>query len=125
MLDYSDKVKEYSFRPKNAAVLETANAVRAVGAIACGNALKMIGTDPVTGTFKAVQFQAFGRSDTPANLTDRRRWRGHCESRRRQGLRQTVGVCQSACVTSGGMRQRLNATGLAPRIVLVNSGFHA
>ncbi|WP_208760202.1 iron-sulfur cluster assembly scaffold protein [Mesorhizobium tianshanense] len=38
MLDYSDKVKEYSFRPKNAGVLETANAACSVGAIACGNA---------------------------------------------------------------------------------------
>ncbi|RNJ42546.1 hypothetical protein B5V01_16145 [Mesorhizobium erdmanii] len=120
MLDHSDKVKEYSFRPKNAGVLETANAVCAVGAIACGNALEMISTDPVTETFKAVEFQPFGRGDAAANLTAPRRWRGHCECRRRPGLRQTVGVCYGACVTSNGMRRRLNATGLALRILPAN-----
>ncbi|MFK0692683.1 iron-sulfur cluster assembly scaffold protein [Mesorhizobium sp. IMUNJ 23033] len=123
-MDYSDKVKEYSFTPKNAGVLETANAVCAVGAIACGNALKMISTDPVTETFK-VEFQTFSRGDAAANLTDRRRWRVHCECRRRPGLRETVGVWQGACVTSNGMRRRLNATGLALRIVRPTEDSHA
>ncbi|WP_145720754.1 hypothetical protein [Mesorhizobium tianshanense] len=80
----------------------------------------MISTDPVTETFKAAAFQTFGRSGAAANLTDRRRWRGHFECRRRPSLRQTVGVCQGACVTSNGMSRRLNASGLALRIVPAN-----
>ncbi|GLS32007.1 NifU-like protein [Mesorhizobium albiziae] len=61
MLDYSEKVKEYFFIPKNAGVLETANAVGEVGAIVCGDALKlMISIDPVTETITAAKFQTFG-----------------------------------------------------------------
>lgn len=61
MWDYSDKVKEYFFNPKNAGVLAEANAVGEVGAIACGDALKlMMKVDPVSDVIIEAKFQTFG-----------------------------------------------------------------
>jgi NifU-like protein len=61
MWDYTDKVKEYFFNPKNVGVLADADAVGEVGAIACGDALKlMLKIDSVTQVITDARFQTFG-----------------------------------------------------------------
>ncbi|PWB88602.1 Fe-S cluster assembly protein NifU [Methylosinus sporium] len=61
MWEYSDKVMEHFFDPKNAGVLDGANAIGEVGALACGDALKlMLHIDRVTEIVLEAKFQTYG-----------------------------------------------------------------
>jgi NifU-like protein len=60
MWEYTDKVRELFLNPKNAGVIEDADAVGEVGSLACGDALKLYLKISKDGVIEDARFQTFG-----------------------------------------------------------------
>ncbi len=60
MWDYTDKVKDHFFHPRNVGVIENPDGVGQVGSLACGDALKLMFKLDPEGRIADVKFQTFG-----------------------------------------------------------------
>ncbi len=60
MWDYTDKVKEHFFNPRNVGEIDNPDGVGEVGSLACGDALKLMFKLDDDGRISDVKFQTFG-----------------------------------------------------------------